>query len=383
MGNDWSTRAKPEKKHTDKTAPRVSSLSASKPFPEFIPKPTFPEFDPTLFLVDIGANDVNLSNPIKKKKQNNITTSQIFVYGPNKIRYFLQFRAANPEFTFIYSKARPAAEAQKTRSSQTHAIEKFVKLKDGMLNRKFYRKAFIITANRPTKFSQEPSLQCDENFESQIFIEKDNMEFLISIKGDLTATSQFKYEAPSNYLGLCRASLLMKIDSEGDICRVSFDLVDVVYANVLSRISRSCQTTDPNVYYKTRGILSSFMYVPVPLSTYLYKDPMPDIRLQSHRQLMRGAEPEWMTEVRRKRLCQPKKVKIDPRYPGSLVSSFIVEHGGYAYKACTGLLRAKLIRGFSLYDEFVRTHLAEEEKLPEKFYDLPDNSSFLKIRTDF
>lgn len=357
----------------------MSSLLAPKPFPEFIPKSTFPEFDPTLFLVDIATNDINLNNPVKKKKQNSMATSRIFIYGPDKIRYFLQFRAANPEFTFIYARDRPAAEAQKTRSSQAHAIEQFVKLKDGMLNRKFYKKAFVITANQPKNSSQETSFQCDENFESQIFIEKDEMEFLISIKGDLTATSQFKYEAPPNYLGLCRASLLMKIDPESDICRVCFDLVDVVYANILPKMSRSCQTTDPYVYFKTRGILSSFVYVPVPLSTYLYKDPMPDIRLQSHRQLMRGVEPEWMTEVRRKRLCQPKKVKTDPRYPGSLVSSFIVEHGGYAYKSCTGLLRAKLIRGFPLYDEFVRTHLSEDEKFPEKFYDSPDNSSFLKI----
>ncbi|KAL5108447.1 hypothetical protein TcWFU_001134 [Taenia crassiceps] len=390
MGNDWSTRAKPAKKqvssshnysgwHTDKATTGMTSLLAPKPFPDFIPKPTFPEFDPTLFLVDIGAKDVNFSNSVKKKKQSSITTSQVFVYGPDKMRYFLKFRAANPEFTFFYAKERPAVEAQKTRSSQAHAIEKFVKLKDGVLNRNFYRKAFVITPNQPMQSSQEPNNQCDENLESQIFIEKDDMEFLISIRGDLTATSQLKYKAPFNYLGLCRASLLIKIDPEGDVCRVCFNLVDVVCANVLPKTSRGCQTTDPYVYYKTRGILSSFMYVPVPLSTYLYKDPLPDIRLQSHRQLMRGVEPEWMTEVRRKRLCQPKKVKIDPRYPGSLVSSITVEYGGYTYKACTGLLRAKLIRGFPLYDEFVRTHLSEEEKFPEKFFDSPDNSSFLKI----
>ncbi|VDM22010.1 unnamed protein product [Hydatigera taeniaeformis] len=390
MGNDWSTRTKSEKKqvlsshsyckwYKNGTTSRIPSFLAPNPFPQYVTNPTFPEFDPTLFLVDIGAKDVNLNNLMKKKKQTNIATSRLFIYGPNKIRYLLQFRAANAEFSFVYAKDRPAAECQKTRSSQTHGIEKFVKINEGILNRNFYRKEFIPTSNQPKKFTREHIHQCDENLESQIFVEKDGMEFLISIRGDLTAASQFKYEAPSNYLGSCRASLLIRIDSEGDVCRVCFDLVDVNYGNILSKTSRGCQTTDPYIYYKTRGITNSFIYVPVPLSTYLYRDPMPGIRLHSHKQLMRGVEPEWMTEVRRKRLCHPKKVKADPRYPGSLVSSFIVEYGGYAYKACTGLLRARLIRGTQLYDEFVRTHFSEGEKFPEKFYDLPDNSSFLRL----
>ncbi|CDI98438.1 conserved hypothetical protein [Echinococcus multilocularis] len=390
MGNDWSARTKSEKGQVlssqsygewspSKTAARFPSFLAPRPFPDFVPNFTFPKFDPTLFLADIGAKDINLNNLVKKKRQNSVPKSRLFVYGPDKTRYLMQFRPANPEFTFVYAEDRPAVEAQKTRSTQSHAIEKFVRLKDGILNSNFYKRTFIIATNQPKTSSQVPSLHWDENFESQIFIEKDGMEFLLSIKGDLTVATQFKYEAPFNYLGLCRASLLMKIDSEGDICRVCFDLVDLDCARIILKTSKSSQTTDPYIYYKMRGIIGSSVYVPVPLSTYFYKDPMTGIRLQSHRQLLRGVEPEWMTEVRRKRLCRPKKAKADPRYPGSLVSSFIVEQGGYVYKACTGLLRAKLIHGFPLYDEFVRTHLSEEEKFSEKSLDLSDNPSFLKI----
>lgn len=295
--------------------------------------------------------------------------SRLFIFGPNNARYLMQFRASNPDFTFLNVSDRITFEPQETRSTQAYAVEKFVATDNSRLSCKFFNKEFVATSREPKKRPKKPTLTYDEHSESQIYISKDGVEFILSFKGDLTVTSQFMYDAPFNRFGWCRASLLMKIMPEGDVCRVSFDIKDLDFANVTLRRSRGCQTTDPFTYYKTRGATNSPMYVPVPLSTYFYRDPMVSIRLRNHQQWLKGIEPDWMAEVRRERICRQRKLKSDSSYPGSLVSNFIIERGGYIFKACTGILRAKLLRGFSQYDEFVRKHFSEKETSPEQFYD--------------
>lgn len=346
--------------------PQFTEFVPPKTFPTFVPKATYPIFNPTMLLVDKGVSNRNTSNRVKKKKQKNDLISKLHVFGPDQSRYLVTFRAANPQFNFVETRERPATETQRTRATQAFAVPKYVREKDLELYGRYFKKEFSKPRDEPRIKVQKHFDPCPENLESFILIEKDDMTFKVTLQGDLTFATQLSNKGQVDKLGHCRASIMMKVAEEGDVARVSFHMKDLNFTRMYlrSRFSRGCQTVDPYTYYRLNAAIKSSAYIGVPRSTYLYKDPMIAIRCRNFEQFLKGEEPDWMEEVRRERLCRPDDAEKAVQYPGTLTSSFVVERRGYVFKACTGPLKAKLLRGYNLYDEFVRTHSASEK---EKF----------------
>ncbi|VDD75468.1 unnamed protein product [Mesocestoides corti] len=389
MGSNWSAQvhAQEVKKAEDCSTeipnpggdlPRQPSLPLPPDFPEFIPNIKPPASEPTSFQVDFTEEDAKFSKTLGKKPKP-MTKSRLYLFVPGKGHYLMRFHAVNPRFSFVHAKSRPAVESQTTRASQVFATEKFVKTRHPECAFPFYIKNYTTPIHGLKRRRQPPSQTWDSGFDGKIFLRKDNMEFVLPINGDLTVASRLKHGVQPNESGCCRASLLMKVDSDGDICRVRFDLEDMEFVAVLLRTSRGCQTEDPYIYHKMRGSIKPVVYIPLPLSTYIYHDPMASIRQRNHQHAVNGIEPPWMAKVRRERLCRTRETKVGGNYSGVLLSTFTVERGGYVMQACTGLLKARITYGHSFYDDFVRTHCSEENVYEEDFHDLLSARRLLKI----
>ncbi|KAM7535379.1 hypothetical protein Aperf_G00000098420 [Anoplocephala perfoliata] len=346
---------------------QFSKFVPPRTFPAFSPKATYPVFNPTMFPVGKSISNRHVNNPVKEKKLKNNPMSKLYVFGPDQCRYLVTFRAMNPHFHFVETKERPATETQRTRATQAFSIPKYVPEKEIELHGKYFKKEFSKPRDEPKVKVQKHCAPCPENLESVILIEKDDMKFKVTLQGYLTFAAQLSNKEQVDNLGHCRASIVMKVAEEGDVARVNFQMEDLNFARmyIKSRLSRGCQTVDPCTYFKLNSALKSAGFIGVPRSTYIYIDPMIAIRCRNLAQFLKGEEPDWMEEVRRERLCRPCDAEKGAQYPGALMSSFIVERSGYMFKACTGPLKAKLLRGYSLYEEFVRIHSVSEKG---KFY---------------
>lgn len=388
MGSNWSTHTRaeglPRRRETKNKnncagrpsfagdVPSFPTVSVGSAFPKFI-HPEYPKFNPTLFFVDITTKDVACSRKMERRRRVAPPRSKIYLYSPNDGHFMMTFTATNPEFVFVHVKDRPATEEQNTRSTQARSNTKIVKSKHPSYVFPLHAKTYAsddtcsgdtAVSNNTNNNTTKPTVSTSgsERFDGKITITKDDMKFILPIKGEIGIGKQFRHSNSNNEIGNCCASLLVKVDSDGDICRINFDIDDIEFATVLLKTSRGCQASDQRMYYKTKGTIKPVIYVALPISTYVYQDPMVQIKSKNRRQHLNGFEPAWMAETRRERVQHLHRVEEKPEYQGVMPSSFVVERGGYVLRAKTGILRAKVADGIALYDEFVRAHSSDLSK---------------------
>lgn len=377
MGNTWSSEANTRKeilwdRRTDDDQKKWLdsndlSRNTNAAFSNVLPI-DYPKFTPTLYFVDLTREDLNFSHSLANSNTA-ISKSYIYLKSQNNEYFHLTFSVKNPEFTFVRTRERPSLDVRNSKASQacTESINHRKKKKCN-LNLNFHENELKASCSDVIRHFTTPisSTKSRNRFDGKIFIAQDEIQFVLPISGGLSVSEQFqKFQdteeaevraSNSDCLSENRASLLFNF-GKNDLCRVNFEMETLKCTTVRLKTSRGIQADDPYTYIKTKTHSQKLVYIPIPITNYMYEDPRKKLRRISDYQMRSGIKPHWVEEVRKARVRQYREeaCKLKKGFR-QLPSAFFVQKGGHIIKMQTGVLRAHIFRGEHLYEEFVRSN---------------------------
>ncbi|VDN10464.1 unnamed protein product, partial [Dibothriocephalus latus] len=338
-----------------------SSSPAQNPVP-----PDYPAFAPTLYFVDLTASDINFSNKSLTITENKVEKSMMYISTAKDGLIMLSFRTANPVFNFLKTQERPALNYRNNKFSQVCGKEY---LKQALIPgtgipmriRKWY-----ITEPPPMPLIYDPAKLAkgrDTSLDGEIIIDKDDVSFILPVLGPLEVAFAFKQAANTSEEQKAfsnRASILTHLGK--DICRINFDITEARFANVKMKLSRATQCHDSMAFFKNKSVFNNEVYVPIPMSTYDYEDPMIELRKENRKRRDAGLEPTWMEETRNKRKEMFESSDELKTYGATNSSLLEIERSGVMLKMRTGVMHGYILEGEDLYDEFVEYQIHGEEE---------------------
>ncbi|VDL89272.1 unnamed protein product [Schistocephalus solidus] len=337
----------------------------SSPAQDAVP-PDYPAFAPTLYFVDLTASDLNFSNKSLKIQEHRVEKSMLYLNTAKDGLLMLNFRTANPVFDFLKTQERPAMNFRNTKAAQVYARQYFKQAIIPGIGIPMRIRKWYIAGPGPMPLSYDPEKLekgRDTSLDGEIYIEKDDLTFILPILGPLDVAFQFKQASTGGEeqkRNTNRASILTNLGE--DICRISFDITEAKFAAVKMKQSRACQSVDRVAFFKNMSVLNTEVYVPIPMSTYSYDDPIVHLRRENRKRRDAGLEPIWMEEARLKRVQMFDGLDEVKSYGVSNSSLFEIERQGYVLKMRTGVMRGYLVEGEDLYEEFVQAHIYSDEE---------------------
>ncbi|BHF73116.1 hypothetical protein SprV_0401619200 [Sparganum proliferum] len=328
--------------------------------------PDYPSFAPTLYFVDLTASDLNFSNKSLTISENQVDKSTLYLTTPKDGLLMLTFRTANPVFTFLKTQERPAMNYRNTKAAQVNGRPYFKQALIPGIGLPMRIRKWYIAGSGPMPLSYDPEKLekgRDTSLDGEIYIDKDDLTFILPILGALEVAFQFKQASTAGEEQkriVNRASVLTNLGE--DICRISFDITEAKFAAVKMKLSRGCQSVDRVAFFKNISVINTEVYVPIPMSTYSYYDPTIELRRRNRKRREAGLQPTWMEAVRLKRIQMFEGTDEIKSYGTSNSSLFEIERQGYILKMRTGVLRGYLVEGEDLYEEFVQAHILSDEE---------------------
>ncbi|VDQ05541.1 unnamed protein product [Trichobilharzia regenti] len=158
----------------------------------------------------------------------------------------------------------------------------------------------------------------------------------------------------SNY-----ASLIGRLGQ--DIIRIHFILIDCNIKPITCFNSRGCQSVEKYAYIKMWPINSKKpTYCAIPLSTYIYHDPMISVRKYNTMLRRIGSEPGWMIEQRRERhqqfLTSAQFNKTTNNQCNHTSFIHFVMNGYRVKLICSNYLNTIIVNGQTIYKDFVEAN---------------------------
>ncbi|BHF65352.1 hypothetical protein SprV_0200836200 [Sparganum proliferum] len=189
----------------------------------------------------------------------------------------------------------------------------------------------------------------------------------LPVTDDVKATME-RLRMPSSDSAKNRAQLLVRYNN--DVLKISFGLSECSLSRLPERKSLAIQT-EAKVVLRSEycPVAQKMVYIPIPESTYYYKDPMIDIRrLNDHFARMK-IHPLWKHEMFHKRVSamrgsgtiEQMVEKVLKRSRGSIL---VFEGFNAVATAIGGLLCARVSDGAQLYESKMHTYLGNIEQEP-------------------
>ncbi|CAL8072028.1 unnamed protein product [Calicophoron daubneyi] len=354
-------------------------------------KPDAESFQPTLYVNDIKPEDAPPEDGQKETLA--VPVSTVHLESNRGKRYQMTFKAKDPEFYFLYVHRRKSPDGSTQKASQACSTDYFVEVRDlrcqkFVMRMKRYRIASCsqsidgdnneedsVQASKPSKIGKHRNK--DTETLSHIYVEKDGILFLLTanfvqveiaqtfqeepLATEIQTSTEYKkgtYNSEPN-----RASLVARVNK--DLMRVRFVLDEMEIKPISVYVSRGAQCSERYAYVKfVPESGNKVAFCAVPLSTYMYRDPMMAVRRKNDARRRIGLDPKWLVEERKKRLQQTAAhMTQSQESPEATRSVIVFELNGHRVKLRCGHMTASLIDGGDVYDDFVLSNKTEQRLL--------------------
>lgn len=186
-----------------------------------------------------------------------------------------------------------------------------------------------------------------------------------------------------------RAQLLVRF--RNDILRVRFDLADCEVSKLPERKSLAVQTdTRMVIRQQFSPFTRKMVNLQIPESTYIYRDPMPDIRRLNHHFTTLQISPLWKYEIFQKRISELRAnnsmeadiAKVIKRSRGSVI---VFEGFDAIATASGGLLCARVMKGRGSYEDKIHYFLGDTVRndADEDGEDIADDQEDVEVERGF